>query len=132
MTLAEAFNTQGYDTALFGKWHHGQPRDGSKTYVHPMDQGFDEFFGFTDAKHAWEKYPEKLWHGRELKPVSGYSDDLFADHAIASSTTEAEAVPFFLYVPFTNATSTSKRLPRKSPPQRNWPRPILSKPIRAT
>lgn len=104
VTLAEAFKTQGYDTALFGKWHHGQPRDGSKSYVHPMDQGFDEFFGFTDAKHAWEKYPEKLWHGRELRPVSGYSDDLFADQAIAFLKRHKEKpAPFFLYVPFINA-----------------------------
>ncbi|SIO44333.1 Arylsulfatase A [Singulisphaera sp. GP187] len=103
VTLAEAFKTQGYDTALFGKWHHGQPRDGGKTYVHPMDQGFDEFFGFTDAKHAWEKYPETLWHGRELKPVSGYSDDMFADHAIDFLKRHKEkATPFFLYVPFIN------------------------------
>ena len=82
VTLAEAFKARGYATALFGKWHHGQPRDGRKTYVHPMDQGFAEFFGFTDAKHAWEKFPEELWHGRELKPVSGHSDDMFTDHAI--------------------------------------------------
>lgn len=103
VTLAEAFKTHGYDTALFGKWHHGQPRDGSKTYVHPMDQGFDEFFGFTDAKHAWEKYPEQLWHGRELKPVSGYSDDMFADHAIDFLKRHKEKpTPFFLYVPFIN------------------------------
>jgi len=118
VTLAEAFKGQGYATALFGKWHHGQPRDGRKTYVHPMDQGFDEFFGFTDAKHAWEKYPETLWHGRELKPVSGYSDDMFTDHAIdflkrrkrtpkeganQAETPAAKATaPFFLYVPYIN------------------------------
>ena len=104
VTLAEAFKTHGYATALFGKWHHGQPRDGGKTYVHPMDQGFDEFFGFTDAKHAWEKYPEELWHGRELKPVSGYSDDMFADHAIDFLKRHKEKpTPFFLYVPFINS-----------------------------
>jgi arylsulfatase A len=104
VTLAEAFKTHGYATALFGKWHHGQPRDGNKTYVHPMDQGFDEFFGFTDAKHAWEKYPETLWHGRELKPVSGYADDMFADHAIDFLKRQKQKqAPFFLYVPFTNS-----------------------------
>ncbi len=31
---------------------------------HPMDQGFDEFFGFTDAKHAWEQFPDELYEGR--------------------------------------------------------------------
>jgi len=77
VTLAEALKARGYATGLFGKWHHGKPRAGEKTYVHPMDQGFDEFFGFTDAVHAWEKFPEKLWDGRAMKPVSGYADDLF-------------------------------------------------------
>jgi hypothetical protein len=67
VTIAEALKKRGYATGLFGKWHHGKPRAGEKTYVHPMDQGFDEFFGFTDATHAWEKFPEKLWDGRALK-----------------------------------------------------------------
>lgn len=102
VTIAEALKTRGYATGLFGKWHHGKPRPGEKTYVHPMDQGFDEFFGFTDATHAWEKYPARLWHGRELKPVEGYADDLFADRAI-DFVKRHKAGPFFLYVPFTNS-----------------------------
>ncbi len=64
-----------------------------------MDQGFDEFFGFTDATHAWEKFPSKLWHGRELKPVSGHSDDLFTDHAV-DFLKRRKSGPFFLYVPY--------------------------------
>lgn len=102
VTLAEALKAQGYATALFGKWHHGQPQPGQASYVHPMDQGFDEFFGFTDATHAWEKFPEKLWHGRELKGVSGHSDDLFADRAVDFLKRHKEG-PFFLYVPFINS-----------------------------
>ncbi len=103
VTLAEALKGRGYDTALFGKWHHGKTRAGEKTYVHPMDQGFDEFFGFTDAVHAWEKFPEKLWDGREMKPVSGYSDDLFTDHAVDFLKRHASVdKPFFLYVPYIN------------------------------
>src|SRR5437763_1030014 len=49
LTIAEALKPAGYATALFGKWHHGGARPGQKTYTHPMDQGCDEFFGFTDA-----------------------------------------------------------------------------------
>ncbi|MCA1685560.1 MAG: sulfatase-like hydrolase/transferase, partial [Planctomycetia bacterium] len=99
VTLAEALKARGYATALFGKWHHGKPRKGEKTYVHPMDQGFDEFFGFTDAVHAWEKFPEKLWDGREMKPVSGHSDDLFTDRAV-DFLKRHKGGPFFLYVPY--------------------------------
>ncbi len=99
VTIAEALKARDYATALFGKWHHGAPRSPSKNYVHPMDQGFDEFFGFTDARHAWEQYPKELWHGRELKPVSGYANDLFTDRAIDFLERKKDA-PFFLYLPY--------------------------------
>ncbi|HEV3167460.1 MAG TPA: sulfatase-like hydrolase/transferase [Isosphaeraceae bacterium] len=92
VTIAEALRDHGYATALFGKWHHGIAVEGEPLarryagerapYVHPLDQGFEEFFGFTDAVHAWEKFPKTLWEGRERKPSSGYADDLFADRTI--------------------------------------------------
>jgi arylsulfatase A len=101
-TIAEALKARGYATALFGKWHHGAPRNGESTYVHPMDQGFDEFFGFTDARHAWEKFPKELWHGRAMKPVTGHSDDMFTDRAI-DFLTRNKSRPFLLYVPYINS-----------------------------
>jgi arylsulfatase A-like enzyme len=97
VTIAEALKARGYATALFGKWHHGSPRSPAKDYVHPMDQGFDEFFGFTDARHAWEQFPKELWHGRELKPVSGYANDMFTDRAIDFLERKKDG-PFFLYL----------------------------------
>ena len=99
VTLAEALKARGYATALFGKWHHGRPRTGQKAYVHPMDQGFDEFFGFTDAVHAWEQFPQKLWNGREQVAVSGLANDLFTDHAVDFLKRRKDA-PFFLYLPY--------------------------------
>ena len=102
VTIAEALKARGFATALFGKWHHGQPPAGQSTYTHPMDQGFDEFFGFTDARDAWEKFPKTLWHGRKQKPVSGHSDDLFTDHAVDFLKRHKDK-PFFLYVPYINS-----------------------------
>ena len=104
VTIAEALKARGYATALFGKWHHGKARDkdGPAAYVHPMDQGFDEFFGFTDAVHALEKFPKTLWNGRAREPVSGYSDDLFTDHAV-DFLKRHQGGPFFLYIPYTNS-----------------------------
>ena len=99
VTIAEALKPHGYATALFGKWHHGGPRPGKKQYTHPMDQGFDEFFGFTNARHAWEKFPTELFNGREMKPSKGYADTLFADHAV-DFVKRNKAKPFFLYLPF--------------------------------
>lgn len=98
VTLAEALKVRGYATALFGKWHRGAARNGVNP-AHPMDQGFDEFFGFTDAKHAWEQFPDELYDGRELKPVSGYANDLFSDHAVDYLKRHKDG-PFFLYLPY--------------------------------
>lgn len=99
-TIAEAMRGRGYATALFGKWHHGRPRKPGDAYVHPMDQGFGEFFGFTDAVHAWEKFPTVLWDGRDRVPASGYADDRFTDRAVDFIGRHRER-PFFLYVAYT-------------------------------
>jgi arylsulfatase A-like enzyme len=99
VTLAAALKKQGYATALFGKWHHGKPRPGRKEYIHPLDRGFSEFFGFTNAVHAWEQFPKELWFGREKKPVQGYANTLFTDRAIDFFQRNKER-PFFLYLPY--------------------------------
>ena len=63
MTIAEALKRRGYKSGLFGKWQHGKPRSGRDHYVHPMDQGFDDFFGFTDSYDALEKFPDPALAG---------------------------------------------------------------------
>jgi arylsulfatase A len=100
ITLAQALKRHGYATALFGKWHHGRPRPGQKDYLHPLDLGFDEFFGFTDARHAWEHFPKELWFGREKKPFQGYDGAAFTDHGIEFIKQNKER-PFFLYLAHT-------------------------------
>ncbi|MGI8782832.1 MAG: sulfatase-like hydrolase/transferase [Acidobacteriota bacterium] len=100
ITIAEALRSHGYATALFGKWHHGTARPGQASYVHPLDQGFDEFFGFTNATHAWEKFPTELWFGRDKKPVQGFADTLFTDRAIDFVERQRDR-PFFLYLAYT-------------------------------
>jgi arylsulfatase A-like enzyme len=100
VTIAEALKQHDYVTGLFGKWHHGGPRSGRTTYVHPMDQGFDEFFGFTNARAAWQHFPAHLWVGRDERPVQGYADTLFTDRAIEFVSRHKEH-PFFLYLAFT-------------------------------
>ncbi len=99
VTIAEALKPLGYRTALFGKWHSGRPRSGQKESVHPCDQGFDEFFGYTDAGHAWEKFPTKLWEGRREISVTGYIDDLITDRGLDFARTNSGR-PFFLYLAY--------------------------------
>jgi len=100
VTIPELLKKRGYATALFGKWHAGPPRPGNKTYTHPMDQGFDEFFGFTNARHAHQKFPAELFDGREKKPSKGYADALFTDRAVDFIGRKKDS-PFFLYLPYT-------------------------------
>jgi arylsulfatase A len=82
-----------------GKWHHGGSR-GEGQYVHPLDQGFEEFFGFTDGRHAHQKFPRQLWRGRTLEAVSGYADTLFTDRALEFVEGHRDR-PFFLYLAYT-------------------------------
>lgn len=96
-TIAEALKPLGYTTGLFGKWHRGgRRRPGETSAVHPLDQGFDEFYGYIDAGKAWEKFPKELYAGRKLKPVSGHADTLFTDQAINFIKRHQDR-PFFLY-----------------------------------
>ncbi len=99
VTIAEALRSHGYATALFGKWHHGKPRNGRKNFVHPMDQGFEQFFGYTDAVKAWEKFPKTMWDGHKEVAVSGYFDDLITHRAL-EFVGQRRDKPFFLEIAY--------------------------------
>jgi arylsulfatase A-like enzyme len=65
-----------------------------------MELGFDQFFGFTDARDAWEHFPRELWSGRKKVPVSGYAGAMFTDRAVDFVRRHRD-VPFFLYLAYT-------------------------------
>ena len=93
-----ALKPLGYKSALIGKWHHGATRPGETNYVHPLDHGFDEFIGYTNARDAWEHFPTNLWFGREKRPVQGYSATFLTDRAIEFlRARKAAEEPFLLY-----------------------------------
>src|SRR5690242_11868967 len=52
-TLAEVAKSQGYATAVFGKWHLGHNPEFS-----PLRHGFDEFFGLPYSNDMWPLHPE--------------------------------------------------------------------------
>lgn len=97
VTIAAALKRHGYKTALVGKWHRGTLPDGS--FTHPLDRGFDQTYGFLDARHAWEHFPTYLWRGKEKEAAEGYTADLFSDEAIKFINAN-RANPFFLYLAY--------------------------------
>ncbi len=48
VTIAEMLSENGYETALLGKWHLGMNQG-----THPLDQGFDYFYG-TKGSNDWD------------------------------------------------------------------------------
>jgi arylsulfatase A-like enzyme len=68
-TLAHLLKSNGYHTAVIGKWGLGMPdNDGS-----PLRAGFDFFYGFADQKQAHNYYPSHLWKNDQWDTLSnGY------------------------------------------------------------
>jgi arylsulfatase A len=98
-TVAETLRDAGYRTALLGKWHLGYD-----TRFHPMNQGFDEFRGFTGgavdyhthvATHGLKELD--WWDGKEIRNETGYSTDLLTRHAVDFIARHKDR-PFFLYL----------------------------------
>jgi len=115
VTVAKVLKTAGYTTALIGKWGLGEP----ETTGHPLQQGFDYFFGYTDQRHAHNYYPEFLWRNTERVALKNevapewrgqlpgvavrrveYSHDLFVADALRF-VEEHRDKPFFLYLALT-------------------------------
>ena len=102
-TMADRLRAAGYRTGLFGKWHLGSgPR------FHPMERGFDEFFGFLGGQHSYvEAMPAvggPVLDGRKPVEKMGYLTEELADRAV-SFIDRNRSRPFFLYLAF-NAVHT--------------------------
>ncbi len=92
-TLANLFRAAGYATGAFGKWHNG-----TQSPYHPLDRGFDEFYGFTSG-HWGHYFSPPLDHNRTQVKGNGYLTDDLTDHALRFIE-ENHAAPFLCYVPF--------------------------------
>jgi arylsulfatase A-like enzyme len=111
-TVARALQDAGYVTALVGKWGLGDV--GSAECGLPRRQGFSQFFGFLNQRHAHNHFPDFLWRNEARVPLpnaitpvgdegAGYAadgilfaDDLFADEALKFIAHHQDR-PFFLY-----------------------------------
>ncbi len=102
-TLPELMKEGGYVTGGFGKWGLGAPG----TEGDPVNQGFDEWFGYNCQRLAHNYYPEYLWHNRDTVILHQnnngkegvYSHDLI--HKMALDFIERhQDEPFFLFLPY--------------------------------
>jgi arylsulfatase A-like enzyme len=136
VTVAEVLRDAGYATGLVGKWGLGEP----DTSGLPGRQGFDEFFGYLNQRHAHNYYPDYLWRGEQRVSLEGnvvrdnvaleravYSHDLFTDEALAFVERHAQG-PFFLYLAYTiphannEAGAAGMEVPSDEPySDRPWP-----------
>jgi arylsulfatase A-like enzyme len=111
-TLAETLKKVGYTSGIIGKWHQG-----ADISNHPLNRGFDEFFGHLGGGHAY--FPEdltikdsysvennegesyKTWIMRNHEPIQTkkYLTDEFSDEAIRFIETNQKK-PFFLYLAY--------------------------------
>ncbi len=104
VTIAQTLRQAGYTTALIGKWHIGEQ-------AHPLDRGFDEFFGFLGGGHDYFT-DAGLRRGRTPVSEESYLTDAFAREAESFIRRHRDR-PFFLYLA-PNAVHT----PLQAPPER--------------
>jgi len=106
ITIAEHLKEYGYQTGIIGKWHLGATMDHG-----PLDQGFDDFFGFRGG--FIDYYTHRFLHAKWQKPqfhdLYRGKEEIFEDGKYFPDLQVAEAnkfinknkdKPFFLYLPF--------------------------------
>lgn len=111
MTIAESVSQVGYTSGVIGKWHLG-----AHISNHPLNRGFDEFYGHLGGGHRY--FPEDLtitnsynaknesesyltWimrdHGHE--PTNEYITDEFSNEAVDFVDRHKDD-PFFLFLSY--------------------------------
>lgn len=98
VTLPKLLKAAGYATGAFGKWGLGYP--GSEG--DPLNQGFDEFFGYNCQRNAHTYYPTWLYDNDQQIELDGktYAHDLIMDRALQFIRDHKDQ-PFFCYLPVT-------------------------------
>lgn len=94
----------GYRTGIVGKWHLG-----SREGLHPLDRGFDFFFGFLDGASVYlpqgqQEFIPNILDGREPVQVRDYLTTVLGEQAVRFINQQPDQ-PFFLYLSF-NAPHT--------------------------
>lgn len=103
-TIASRLRDAGYRTGMVGKWHLG-----ASSPFHPMNRGFDFFYGFLGGGHDYfivdtrvqlrENYKAALDDNGKPTAFEGYLTTVLTDEAIGFMRQENEK-PYFLYVAY--------------------------------
>lgn len=117
-TMASVLHTAGYATAAIGKWglqgSKKWDKNGDKWPAHPLNRGFDYFFGYIRHGDGHEHYPKEgvyrgpkeVWENRtELsdKLDKCYTADLWTAVTkkwIVEHQKKAAGEPFFIYLAY--------------------------------
>ena len=109
-TLPQRLKAAGYATGMFGKWHLGY-----RPEFHPMQRGFDEYFGFLGGAHSYldaEADPANpILRGTTRVTKIDYTTEEFAREAV-SFIERKRGTPWFCYLPF-NAVHAPLQAPAK-------------------
>jgi len=120
-TMAEVLKKAGYTSGIIGKWHLG-----AHISNHPLNRGFDFFFGHLGGGHHYfqelltiqdsygiadEEESYKTWILRDHEPVqiTKYLTDEFSDEAVKFIERNSDR-PFFLFLSY-NAPHTPMEAP---------------------
>ena len=105
VTLGELFQSKGYATAIYGKWHLGH----HEPFL-PMRHGFDDYYGLPYSNDMWPFHPESPQAWGDLPTIDGDSiigynmDQSRLTTDVTHRTTDfirehaASDQPFFVYV----------------------------------
>jgi arylsulfatase A len=103
-TIAELLKKSGYVTGDFGKWGLGPVGSTGD----PLNQGFDQFFGYNCQRQSHNYYPDHLWDQDKQVKYDGNTINnfqVYAPEAIQKKALEYiagnAAKPFFLYLSYT-------------------------------
>lgn len=131
--VSEVLRGAGYKTGVIGKWGMGAPG----TQGMPLQQGFDEFFGYITHLDAHDPYPERLFRN-DAQPVeypnnrrdkTHFANDEFTREA-KDFVQKHKAEPFFLYLSYTTPHA-SLEVPADSLAQyanEGWPEKTFGSP----
>ncbi len=98
-TIASYLKSEGYSTAIFGKWHLGKAPN-----ANPVLHGFDEFRGLTCGSGDYFSKMDRngfkdWWHNDQLEFQEGYATHVITDNA-TQYIEENKDNPFFMYVAY--------------------------------